>query len=766
MSSRCPDLPFLPGYTFNPNIGRTKFNMDPKFDFIGKGNMALVDKVKPNMFGPLSDKYPSIYPRGESIEIPGWIAFDKQILCFDGFFQETLQELRGSPFQIRKVKIYFFLEDGTIQVVEPRVENSGVAQGTLISRQRIRFPPPMDDNFYDFTDFNIGREVELYGRVFKITNCDKFTRTFMNRCGIAIGDAIVAPPDPYMEIRSHQMDAMQPKKPNRTADTLGKFLQNDKKVLHFKGYWDDKDTEYGYVHHLGIRYYLADDTIEIKELQVQSSDEPGFIFLRRGKLPQVYKELPSPGDDSHNTVLNVLGSALSSRRYLIDPLDCGRHKVCYYTEKDLSIGAILNCYGRKIVLTDCDSFTRGYYAEKYGISEFTPLEIPDIIKKAEDIPPPKHRELPPWNGFGTHEDSAQNCITVEPKAPHKDFKKFLAYDRVGLDSHILRFEARMKSKIPENCSRIFIIRYYLSDDTMAIFEVAKRNSGFATSNFLARGKIILPEQKVFTSKPPLCYTPQHMFIGATLIINGFEFILLDADEYALRYMELNAGQFPKANIKIIMDKVKEKLRPIYKDFVAENLPNESPVISYERLRAKLCELMGQDFTEHEMVTISRAFSAVCYKDKYNRDKIRALALTELKRFLWDDLDRLKEYFLQRDPPRSGKLSKKDCYTIMKACRLPFDKELIERILQVVKKDEQCNLYYEDLLQFLDRTNCPMPDVPPVNVKYDLWWGSDKDPVPGSLIDWCAFNRYLDLESTFKEAVGEDTVNNIEKSVSS
>lgn len=88
----------------------------------------------------------------------------------------------------------------------------------------------MDDNFYDIIDFNVGREVELYGRVFKITDCDKFTRTFLNRCGISVPDPIVAPPDPYMEIRSHDKDAMQPKKPSRFVDSLGKFLENDRKV--------------------------------------------------------------------------------------------------------------------------------------------------------------------------------------------------------------------------------------------------------------------------------------------------------------------------------------------------------------------------------------------------------------------------------------------------------------------------------------------------------------------------------------------------------
>lgn len=179
-----------------------------------------------------------------------------------------------------------------------------------------------------------------------------------------------------------------------------------------------------------IRYYLADDTIEIKELQSESGGEPGFIFLRRAKLPKVYKELPTPGYDSNYTVLNVLGSALTSRRYIIDPLNCGGANVEYYTDRDLSIGAVLNCYGRKIVLTECDHYTNVYYSDKYGISSFRTLAISDKKKKKERIiPPPKDRELPPWNGFGTHEDSAQNCITVEPKPPLKDIKKFLTYDR-------------------------------------------------------------------------------------------------------------------------------------------------------------------------------------------------------------------------------------------------------------------------------------------------------------------------------------------------
>jgi len=89
------------------------------------------------------------------------------------------------------------MEDGTIQVVEPAVKNSGIPQGTLIIRHRIPFPAPQNEEFYGILDFNIGKEVELYGRVFKITNCDRFTRDFLNRTGIHVPDPIDMPPDPY-----------------------------------------------------------------------------------------------------------------------------------------------------------------------------------------------------------------------------------------------------------------------------------------------------------------------------------------------------------------------------------------------------------------------------------------------------------------------------------------------------------------------------------------------------------------------------------------
>ncbi len=41
----------------------------------------------------------------------------------------------------------------------------------------------------------------------------------------------------------------------------------------------------------------------------------------------------------------------------------------YYSEADLTIGTVLNVWGRKLLLCDCDGYTREFYRTKYGIGE-------------------------------------------------------------------------------------------------------------------------------------------------------------------------------------------------------------------------------------------------------------------------------------------------------------------------------------------------------------------------------------------------------------
>ena len=101
-----------------------------------------------HMPGSKSKPQNSSYPKGSGPQAPAWVAFDRQVLCFDAYFQEAVHEKREEKNRIRKCKIYFYLEDDTIQVIERKVENSGIPQGTLIRRHRIPLPPPNDEEFY------------------------------------------------------------------------------------------------------------------------------------------------------------------------------------------------------------------------------------------------------------------------------------------------------------------------------------------------------------------------------------------------------------------------------------------------------------------------------------------------------------------------------------------------------------------------------------------------------------------------------------------
>ena len=57
------------------------------------------------------------------------------------------------------------------------------------------------------------------------------------------------------------------------------------------------------------------------------------------------------------------------------------------------------------------------------LDDFTPIEYKDLPKAA------KPRELPPYNGFGSEDDSLANCLSLIAKPPRRDFIKFMEKDR-------------------------------------------------------------------------------------------------------------------------------------------------------------------------------------------------------------------------------------------------------------------------------------------------------------------------------------------------
>uniref|UniRef100_A0A668AG82 EF-hand domain (C-terminal) containing 2 n=1 Tax=Myripristis murdjan TaxID=586833 RepID=A0A668AG82_9TELE len=317
-------LPFLRGNSQNEHLGKERFHKSQHLVY-ANGVPMLAGSEKPGIGGELladqkiQPKY-SVYPKGEGSDVPSWVAFDKQVLCFEAYFQEAVPESKDEIFRIRKCKIYFYLEDDTIQVVEPKSKNSGIPQGTLVHRQRVPLPPPDDNQFYNVYHFNINQQMVLYNRTFTITDCDPFTRNFLTKLGVCLNAPASIPDDPYSKLREEK--SIQPLRPYERLDTLKQFLDHDGKILRFYCFWDDTVNMFGVLHELILHYFLADDTIEINEVIYPNSGQDAVPkFLRRSRLP---KHAPTPkrqpGEITDRTVLNLFGSRGQGERYIVDSL--------------------------------------------------------------------------------------------------------------------------------------------------------------------------------------------------------------------------------------------------------------------------------------------------------------------------------------------------------------------------------------------------------------------------------------------------------------
>ncbi len=56
--------------------------------------------------------------------------------------------------------IYYHLEDDTIYIGEPKIENSGIPQGVFLKRHKV--PRASGEGTYHWTDLNVSIEVDIY----------------------------------------------------------------------------------------------------------------------------------------------------------------------------------------------------------------------------------------------------------------------------------------------------------------------------------------------------------------------------------------------------------------------------------------------------------------------------------------------------------------------------------------------------------------------------------------------------------------------------
>uniref|UniRef100_A0A8C4M6K1 EF-hand domain containing 2 n=1 Tax=Equus asinus asinus TaxID=83772 RepID=A0A8C4M6K1_EQUAS len=511
-------------------VGKEKFHKPQHWGFCNNVRM-LMNEDKPGIGGELclrqkrKPQY-SAFLKEMGIDAPPWVAFDKQVLSFDAYLEDEVPEKSQENYRIRRYKIYFYLEDDTIQVNEPGVRNSGLPQGTFIRRHHIPLPPPDEDQFYTVYHFNINIDIVFYGWKFKIYDCDTFTKIVLKNMGVKLNAPGQCPEDPYLKMQREKLDFVKPLRPYESFDTLKQFLNYDRKVLRFFCLWDDSTSLFGDRRELILHYFLSDDTIEIKEVLPHNSGWNAMpFFLQRGKLPKygppgVYQ----PGEITDRIVLNVYGGLVENRvdGYLLDKYKLGKVHQEFYKDSDLSIGTTINVWGRKVLLCDCDEFTKSYYKTEYGIGKFF-----------------LHRQC--------MEDYLYNAVTL--------ISLPFSY---GYISNTLRFFAKLITHDCADVDRLFVISYFLSDDTLSVFEPIERNSGLTGGMFLKRIRVKRPGQEVFKSELSEYIKAEELYVGARVNVNGYLFLLLNADEYTLNYMEKHSDKFPMSSIEPALQKLKKQ----------------------------------------------------------------------------------------------------------------------------------------------------------------------------------------------------------------
>jgi len=502
---------------------------------------------------------------------PAWMKHDKQVLRFYGFFQETVTERPDENSRVRQVSIMFHMEDGTLAMNEPKVENSGIAQGSFLKRQKVMREDGMA--FIGPDDLEVGEQVSINGRVIQISACDRFTRWFYEQNGIELAPDEEMIKDKWQEKyklrKLTEQGGLPTSKAAFNAKQLAKFqigappadmkfsqfLLNDRKVLRFKAFWDDT-TPYGARIYFIIHYFLADNTVDINEAHCRNSGRDAYpMFMKRGPLSKKNEVLAVPG------MLAAEGQI--------------------YFPHDMIVGHSIDVWGRKLVIYDCDEATQKFYKQYMGIDQ-SQGRI-DVSEK-----PVTHLKLkpPPHTGVGREEDSLINCQMVQPKPPKIDLERLMVYT-----GEVLRFECKMVNGEPEDELRKLVIAYYPADGDVAVFEVPVRNSGHMGGKFADKRRIKNPDTGDY-------FKLEDFFVGQTVTVAAQPLQIVRADEHCLQYLEARPKEFPYADPVACAQRVA--------CLASEPEMQSAQGIEPERLK-ELAASQGIYLIDHEVVTLLRNF---------------------------------------------------------------------------------------------------------------------------------------------------------------
>lgn len=266
-----------------------------------------------------------------------------------------------------------------------------------------------------------------------------------------------------------------------------------------------------------ILYFLADDTVEIREQYPLNCGRDNFpIFFRRGKIRKGNFESVGP---THPVPDQSVWTKI----------------------EDFYIGTRITLLNREFFIYDADEWTRNYFSKHQGL-ELAPKI--DVRLPEREVPRPA---TPEYTGYGSWDDSMASVLNLIPKAPRKDFHK-LMYN----NNKILRFTAKFAKPKPEDVLRRFVFNFYMWDDSMSIHEPPQRNLGIITGKFLEKGVHL-------NQKTGRLFEPRDCLPGNMVQCFNQEFEMLEMDEYTRKYLaeELKGVGY---DLPAVLEKLREAMR--------------------------------------------------------------------------------------------------------------------------------------------------------------------------------------------------------------
>jgi len=83
--------------------------------------------------------------------------FAQKCLYFKAFFRQGVFNSPNEHYRLRYVNIIYYLENDTLCISEPVIDNAGIVQGRLVRRSKV--PKNAKGDLFIWKDFNVGIDV-------------------------------------------------------------------------------------------------------------------------------------------------------------------------------------------------------------------------------------------------------------------------------------------------------------------------------------------------------------------------------------------------------------------------------------------------------------------------------------------------------------------------------------------------------------------------------------------------------------------------------